>query len=341
MITYLKHPRLNHPQLLAAWPGMGFVAFRTVSYLLESLAPERFAFINPADYFSVSSVMVDEGLASIPSLPEGSFYYWKNPLAGGDLVFFLGDSQPSPRLQLKLAREIVALAKSAGIKRVYTFAASPSPVQHKDRPRVWGVANSPSARSFLLKNNVPLLQQGQISGLNGLLLGAAAQERLAGICLLGDIPYYTVNLENPRVARAILEVMEKLIPVKIDYFHIDQEIQHSDREISQMGKKAQESMASFLQADDYGEPELEEDEYGDDRPEEIAGEEEEGEAGPEDTGPLPEPARRRIEDLFRRVKGDISQASILKKELDRWGVYREYEDRFLDLFRDPGSLPDN
>jgi len=31
---------------------------------------------------------------------------------------------------------------------------------------------------------------------------------------------------------------------------------------------------------------------------------------------------------------DISKANFLKSELDKWNVYKEYEDRFLDLFRE-------
>ena len=48
---------------------------------------------------------------------------------------------------------------------------------------------------------------------------------------------------------------------------------------------------------------------------------------------LPIAARDEIERLFDKVKGGEAEPSILKKELDRWGVYQLYEDRFLDLFR--------
>ncbi len=48
---------------------------------------------------------------------------------------------------------------------------------------------------------------------------------------------------------------------------------------------------------------------------------------------LPLAARDEIELMFRKVKkGDLDPA-VLKQELDRWGVYENYEDRFLDLFR--------
>ena len=52
-----------------------------------------------------------------------------------------------------------------------------------------------------------------------------------------------------------------------------------------------------------------------------------------DSSGVPREARLRIEELFRYVqKGELSPSD-LKLELDRWGLFREYEDRFLGLFR--------
>ena len=45
--------------------------------------------------------------------------------------------------------------------------------------------------------------------------------------------------------------------------------------------------------------------------------------------------KERIERLFEQAKQDRSTAYELKRELDRLDVYREYEDRFLDLFKKP------
>jgi hypothetical protein len=42
---------------------------------------------------------------------------------------------------------------------------------------------------------------------------------------------------------------------------------------------------------------------------------------------------RRIEMLFEQAKADRSKAFDLKRELDRHGVFEQYEDRFLDLFK--------
>lgn len=48
---------------------------------------------------------------------------------------------------------------------------------------------------------------------------------------------------------------------------------------------------------------------------------------------LPRAARARIEELFAAVARGEANPTLLKTELDRWGVFDEYEDRFLDLFR--------
>jgi hypothetical protein len=48
---------------------------------------------------------------------------------------------------------------------------------------------------------------------------------------------------------------------------------------------------------------------------------------------VPADARVRIEELFKLVKqGDLDPGE-LKKELDRWGLFEEYEDRFLSIFK--------
>ena len=49
-------------------------------------------------------------------------------------------------------------------------------------------------------------------------------------------------------------------------------------------------------------------------------------------GGVPAAAANQIEEMFKSVKKGGS-AETLKNELDKWGVYPYYEDRFLDLFR--------
>ena len=53
-----------------------------------------------------------------------------------------------------------------------------------------------------------------------------------------------------------------------------------------------------------------------------------------DASGVPKEARSHIEELFERVRKDISRAPELVAELNRWGMFSEYQDRFFALFRD-------
>jgi hypothetical protein len=48
---------------------------------------------------------------------------------------------------------------------------------------------------------------------------------------------------------------------------------------------------------------------------------------------VPGEVRYRIDDLFHQVTKGERAPHELKEELDRWGLFEEYEDRFLSLFR--------
>jgi hypothetical protein len=52
-----------------------------------------------------------------------------------------------------------------------------------------------------------------------------------------------------------------------------------------------------------------------------------------DSSGIPADARVRIEELFNKVSKGELDPSELKKELDRWGLFEEYEDRFLAIFK--------
>jgi len=58
----------------------------------------------------------------------------------------------------------------------------------------------------------------------------------------------------------------------------------------------------------------------------------EGLLGVDDSG-ISKHGRYIIEQLFDQAREDPSRATELKQELERWGLFQEYEDRFFALFR--------
>lgn len=52
-----------------------------------------------------------------------------------------------------------------------------------------------------------------------------------------------------------------------------------------------------------------------------------------DSSGVPQDARNRIEELLEKTKQDLSYSPELVVELRRWGLFHEYQDRFLSLFK--------
>jgi len=52
-----------------------------------------------------------------------------------------------------------------------------------------------------------------------------------------------------------------------------------------------------------------------------------------DSSGVPQDARNRIEELLEKTKQDLSYSAELVAELRRWGLFHEYQDRFLSLFK--------
>jgi proteasome assembly chaperone (PAC2) family protein len=107
----------------------------------------------------------------------------------------------------------------------------PTAIDHKAKRPVWGVPTHPEAAETLEHYDVKTMEYGQISGMNGLLLGIAKARGMKGLCLLGEIPHYAIQLENPKASRAVLEVLSLATKIRIDFTALDQLALYTELEI--------------------------------------------------------------------------------------------------------------
>ncbi|MCX5707195.1 MAG: PAC2 family protein, partial [Candidatus Omnitrophica bacterium] len=233
-IKITKRPRLKNPYLLVAWPGMGEVAFKAANYLVEQLKAEEFAQILPEDFFYLTASNVQQGVLNVPELPESKFYYWKNKSAKRDLMIFISNAQPDLARAESYSKKIIQVAKSFKVDTVISFASIPQAVDHTQEPGVWFTATSSELNNNLKKYNFRMLMDGQISGMNGLFLGVAKREGLKGYCLLGEIPLYTIQIENPKASAAVLSGLAKIIGIQIDLTKLAEQAQTMENEINKL-----------------------------------------------------------------------------------------------------------
>jgi uncharacterized protein len=315
--------------MVAVWPGMGNVALTAGAYLLSKLGA-RLAHEMPArDLFEVQHIEVSHGIGKLGRLPRSVFFEWSHPENDRDLLIFIGEAQPQQR-GYAFCHRLLDFASQRRLTRVFTFASMARPMHPTETPRVFAVATDQALLNDLQAAEMETLEEGQISGLNGVLLGAAAERGLHAACLLGELPYFAVAVPNPKASLAVLEAFAPLAGVNVDFTELRTQAEQSEQALIELLDRLQdEAERQGIEAF----PGLEQE------PEETIA----AEPPPVPSAPEREPARktprldltsrRRIEELFAEANKDRGQAFRLKQELDRLGVFEQYEDRFLDLFR--------
>lgn len=306
-IKYYSQPKLKEPTLLAGWPGMGNVALQAIDYLREKLETTLFAEIDTSQFAVPEAVIVNKGLAVLPKLPRMLIYAAQKE----NLIIAVGEDQFYRQAGIMVIEKLLKIAQDFKVKRIFTGAAFSTYMSCQDDSKVYIVANNLALRDWLSKEyNLEIMADGQISGLNGLLLGYAQQKKLEAACFLATLPMYAINLPNPKASRAIVEVLMNLLNLSIDLTDLNLSIKKIDSTLEKIEEQIQK-----LEDKEQKEP------LGKDL------------ILPQ-TNQVPKEVIEKIEKLFEEVKLDKKKAHLLKEELDRWDLFKAYEDRFLDLFKE-------
>jgi len=259
LVKLYARPKLNSPNMLAAWPGVGNVAIIVATYLKRKLGFKELGEVDAAHFFDPIGVVTKDNVVEAPQFPESKFYYWKNKGEGSDIILFIGEDQPSSK-GYELANCVLDVGLRFQVKRIYTCAAALTRIHHTEQPRVWGVATSQHLTKDLSKYD--LVQRGnlQISGLNGLMLGVAKERNIDGVCLLGEVPMYATRIQNPMAALAVLKVLTKMLGIETDMTELAQLAAETKERMKQVAAEAMGEYIDYFTEPiwEYGEEEEEE-----------------------------------------------------------------------------------
>ncbi|MBT9160626.1 MAG: hypothetical protein DDT26_01913 [Dehalococcoidia bacterium] len=143
-----------------------------------------------------------------------------------------------------MANLVLDVALLQGCERIYTAAAAVAPIHHTMKPRIWAVPNAEELLSEMRRYPNTILMsdiegregEGNITGLNGLLLGVARKRGLKGICLLGEIPVYISQFPTPypEASKSILEVLNHALGISIDLSTLERLAQEVGQRIEEL-----------------------------------------------------------------------------------------------------------
>jgi uncharacterized protein (TIGR00162 family) len=225
-ITETLHIHAKSPFLIEGLPGLGLVGRISTRYLIKHLKAEKLAVLH-SPHFPYYVVVNKKGNAR---LLHGEFHYWQPP-QGNDFIFFTGDSQAQTiEGQYEIAETILDFAKQHHVKAIITLGGFRK--EAGKVPKVIATGTDPTILEEALAAGAALSPPGNpIVGTAGLLVGMAKFKQIPALCLLGETRGY---LPDPKAAKSILNILQKMLHIEVDLSSLNQEITKSNKILEKM-----------------------------------------------------------------------------------------------------------
>ena len=249
-----KLPSLNSPNLICGFPGTGLVGKLAVDYLIKELDAIHMADLFSC-YFSPQVIIQSDGTTSIV---KNSLYYVKSNnitvnkksikniskpdgqldhsaadeaksntslklvdgslFSSNDLILLTGDSQPVvPGSEYILSEQLLDLITKFKISNIFSLASYVTGT-FVNEPKIYGTATNQDIVKSFRSLNISTLDNGNITGMNGLILGLGKLRGIEGTCLLGETSGYVIDA---KASKNILEILNKILGIEINMDEIN------------------------------------------------------------------------------------------------------------------------
>lgn len=221
--------------LVCGLPGAAYIGKLSVDYLIQQLNAELVGEVY-SKYFPPYVLIGNDGVVE---LLRNELHLHRDKVAG-DVMFFSGNSQAfSPEGQYEIADTLLDWAVSNGVKKVFSLAAYVT--DHTvETPTVYGTATTPEVLEELKKKGVVPLDQGIISGENGLIMGLAKKRSVEGACLLGETRGYRTPtgqyIIDAKATKVVLNLLTSILNLKVDMEPLEKQAKDMDNIIAKMAE---------------------------------------------------------------------------------------------------------
>ena len=211
-------PELNDPVLIVAfagWNDAGSAATHATQFLIKRLQAQRFATIDPEEFYNFSEVRphvrLGDGLYREIRWPANEFFASNAASLKRDMVLGLGIE---PNLRWKAySAACLDVAKQCGVRLVITLGALLADVAYSKPVRVVGFSSDPDIATQL--QLTPSRYEGP-TGIVGVLNDACRQAGLTSISFWANVPHYISAAPNPKAALALVSRLESFLHIALD-----------------------------------------------------------------------------------------------------------------------------
>jgi uncharacterized protein len=162
---------------------------------------------------SKPEVQLNQSINDLPQSIDSLKSTTNDPLSSKDLILLTGDSQPVvPGSEYVLSEQILDLITKFKISNIYSLASYVTGTFVND-PKIYGTATNPEMVKSFRSFNISTLDNGNITGMNGLILGLGKLRGIEGICLLGETSGYVIDA---KASKNLLEIVNNVLGIHIN-----------------------------------------------------------------------------------------------------------------------------
>ncbi|MEA2242277.1 MAG: hypothetical protein QOD24_1833 [Solirubrobacteraceae bacterium] len=224
---------LRAPALVCAfsgWNDAGDAASAALTFIGESLGAERFARIDPEEFYDFQSTRPHIGFTEDRrreiTWPGIEIFAARVPRAPRDLILVQG---PEPSMRWRtFCQHIVDLAEALGTQLVVTIGALLADVPHTQPVAITGLA---SDESLMTKLGIQETTYEGATGIVGVLHTAFTEAGLPSASLWASVPHYVAAAPNPKAALALVRKVEGLVAVSVDATDLENATGEYERQV--------------------------------------------------------------------------------------------------------------
>lgn len=223
-----KELDVENPVFIEGLAGIGHIGKTCVSYLADHLDAEKVGELYSHHFPPFTIIKEDKSV----ELLKNDIYQLKRS-EDRDLVLIEGNAQAStPEGHFEVAERILDFVDEIDAAEIITIGGYGTGDVVED-PEVFGALSGPDIREEYEDTGVEFEHDvGQIVGASGLILGLGAERGYRGVCLLGETPGFL--LSDPKATEAVLQVMEQVLNLELDYSELDKKVEESQEVLKKL-----------------------------------------------------------------------------------------------------------
>jgi len=244
-------PSLRSPVLVMAfggWNDAGQAATSAVRFLIDGWSAQRFASIDPEEFFDFTSARPTIHLAPDRQRelewPSNAFFYKADPALSRDFVLLLGTE---PHLKWRaFTGAVLEVAQQCGVTQVMGLGAFLGETPHSRSVPLTGYATDRELAARLEQLSIAPTRYEGPTGIVGTIHDACRRQGLSAVSLWAAVPHYLGTTENPKGAAALLHTLDTLFDLGLDLQRLERAVADFEREVAR-AMASHPEVAAYIQ----------------------------------------------------------------------------------------------